>query len=79
MCSDIISVYMNIAKIYSVIVSAIRPSYEYKDEKGDIQTRAIFDESVDVFGEDLALSKLSFCGAKIQSLTGNGNVCHQGQ
>ena len=35
MCSDIISVYMNIAKIYSVIVSAIRPSYEYKDEKGD--------------------------------------------
>ena len=77
MCSDIISVYMNIAKIYSVIVSAIRPSYEYKDEKGDIQTRAIFDESVDVFGEDLALSKLSFCGAKIQSLTGNGNVCHQ--
>ena len=41
------------------------------------ESGAIFDENVDVFGEDLALSKLSFCGAKIQSLTGSGNVCSQ--
>ena len=78
MCNQVVSVYLNIAKIYSVIVSAIRPSYEYKDEKGDIKSGAIFDDNVDVFGEDLALSKLSFCGAKIQSLTGSGDVCRQG-
>ena len=77
MCSQVVAVYMNIAKVYSVIVSAIRPSYEYKDENGVIKSGAIFNDSVDVFGEDLALSKLSFCGAKIQSLTGSGNVCSQ--
>ena len=77
MCSQVVSVYMNIAKMYSVIVSAIRPSYEYKNEKGEVESGAIFDDNVDVFGEDLSWSKLSFCGAKIQSLTGSGNVCSQ--
>ena len=77
MCGQVVAIYMNIAKVYSVIVSAIRPSYEYKNERGEVETGAIFDENVDVFGEDLALSKLSFCGAKIQSLTGSGNVCSQ--
>ena len=78
MCSEIVSVYMNIAKIYSVIVSALRPTYEYRDDNGNVKSKSMFDDNVDVFGEDMALSKLSFCGAKIQSLTGSGNVCREG-
>lgn len=79
MCNDVVDVYINISKIYSAIVSNVNPTYEYHDEKGDVVLRNLIDEKqLDVFGDEFALSKLSFCGAKIQSLTGNGEVCKQG-
>ena len=80
MCNDVVDVYINISKIYSAIVSNVNPVYEYQDEKGDIVSHnMVTEKEVDVFGEELALSKLSFCGAKIQSLTGNGDVCEEGK
>jgi len=78
MCNEVVDVYINVSKIYAAIVANIRPSNEYRDDNGQISTIRMSgsaDSDTDVFGEELAISKLSFCGAKIESLTGNGAVC----
>lgn len=78
MCKEVVDVYINISKIYAAIVANIRPTNEYRDENGEVISKRMdnsSDADTDVFGEEHAISKFSFCGAKIQSLTGNGSVC----
>jgi len=78
MCKEVVDVYINISKIYAAIVANIRPTNEYRDENGEVISKRMDNSSeadTDVFGEEHAISKFSFCGAKIQSLTGNGSVC----
>lgn len=78
MCRTIADHYVKIAKIYSSIVTAINPEYEYIDDEGNIIKKNIQTKHDIPFDKEFSLSKLSFCGSRINSLTernGEERIC----
>ena len=70
MVRDVSVHYVKIAQIYSAIVLAINPEYEYMDRSnGQAVKKNIRTKSDIPFDQEFSLSKLSFCGSRINSLT----------
>lgn len=68
-CKALSDYYVKIGKIFASIVMAINPEYEYTDENGETSTKNVETKQDIPFGEEFSLSKLSFCGSRINSLT----------
>ena len=77
-CKALSDYYIKIGKIFASIVMAINPEYEYTDENGETHTKNVETKQDIPFGEEFSLSKLSFCGSRINSLTernGENSIC----
>jgi hypothetical protein len=77
-CKVLGDYYVKIGQIFSSIVMAINPEYEYIDEAGNIITKNVETKQDIPFGQEFSLSKLSFCGSRINNLTernGENSVC----
>ena len=77
-CKILSDYYVKIGKIFASIVMAINPEYEYTNEKGETSTKNVETKQDIPFGEEFSLSKLSFCGSRINSLTernGESSIC----
>lgn len=78
MCRDLGMFYVDIAKTFAAIVLAINPEYAYTDNNGQLVKKNIKTKNEIPLDKPLELSKLSFCGSRINNLkspTDNDHIC----
>ena len=76
MCRDLGVFYVDIAKTFSAIVIAINPEYSVTDENGEIVKKNIKSKTEIPLNKPFELSKLSFCGSRINNLKNPSSEDH---
>ena len=68
MAEEVATFYINVAKIYSSVVLAINPVFKYTTDGGETGYKPLKSKPDIPVGSSIELTKLSFCGSKINGL-----------